>query len=270
MKAVRRITDTTLYYFHKRMQPEDRILWAGRLNDTGIHEIVMPYTSRKGLDACGAAITNARQAVYIRLDPALLAKALRAGMQTIHLEIPASYPMIYTVYRKNKDWVRKTLLECKDLLHCADVQATVVLADASRAEPCFLETLVQLMAGMQIEKIIAKDITGIQTLSACGDMIAAMRDFGYPLGYECGDQFGMAVANTIQALRMGAMYASCCLGGVGGGCDLRRLLQTTNRVFHYGTDRKGVEQLDRAFKQQYRSERMLQRQNGGFADCRLR
>ena len=270
MKAVRFITDTTLLNFSKRMCPAERMEWAGMLDSIGVHEIVLPFSSRKELDAYATAIRHARQAVYVAMNPALLAKVLRVGPQTIHLEVPVSYPMIYTAYHKNKDWARKSLLQCRDLLMEAGVSVSLVLSDASRAEPCFLEQLVQLTAGMRIDKLIAKDIMGIQTMSGCVEQIGSMREFGYAIGYEGSDQFGLSVANTIQALRSGATYATCCLDGTGGGCDLRRLLHTTSRVFRYDIDRKGAEQLDRAFKQQYRSERLHERQNNRFADCRIR
>lgn len=269
MKAARYITDTTLLNFSKRMQPKERVEWAGKLDQIGVQEIVMAPASRRELEACGSTIRTAQQAVYVKMDAAQLQKVLRSGVPAVHLEIPASYPMIYTTYKKNKDWARKTLLECRDLLMEADVSATLVLADVSRAEPCFLESLVQLMAGMHVKKLIAKDLMGIQSLSACAELISTMLAFGYELGYEGNDQFGLSVANTIHALRMGALHANCCLGGLGGGCDLRRLLQTTNRIFLYGIDRKGAEQLDRTFKQQYRSERMLQRENRRNADRRF-
>jgi len=269
MKATRYITDTTLLHFSRHMQPGERVEWAARLDAVGVHEIVMRPAARRELDACGQAMRHAKQAVYVKMDAAQLAKALRAGVRAVHLEIPASYPMIYTVYKKNKDWTRNTLLACRDLLAQADITATLVLADASRAEPCFLESLLQLTAGIRIEKLLAKDLMGIQTLSACAALIGFLREFGYPLGYEGSDRFGLSVANTIQALRMGALHAGCCLGGLGGGCDLRRLLQTTNRVFEYGIDRKGAEQLDRTFKQQYRNERMLERQDSRNADSRF-
>ncbi|HPF88349.1 MAG TPA: hypothetical protein PK537_09905 [Candidatus Limiplasma sp.] len=266
MKAIRHITDTTLLNFAGFMPPKERVEWAGMLDAIGVHEIVMPLCSRRELAACAQVIHTAKQAVYVRMETAQLSKALRMGVTAVFLEIPISYPMIYTNYRKNKDWARKTLLECGELLANTDVVTTLVLADASRAEPCFLESLVQLTAGMRVDKIVAKDLMGIQTLSACAELIGLMLTFGYDLGYEGNDRFGLSVANTIQALRMGALYAGCCLGGLGGGCDLRRLLQTTNRVFDYGINRKGAEQLDRTFKQQYRSERMLRRQDSRNAD----
>ncbi len=256
MKHARFITDTTLLHGSGRMPARERVAWAGKLDGIGVHEVVMRLPSRREMDACGQALRHAKQAVYVRMDAAQLLKALKMGARTVHLEIPASYPMIYTVYRKNKDWAKKTMLACRDLLGEADAQTTLILADASRAEPCFLESMVQLAAGIRIEKIVAKDLMGIQTLSACAELTGTMLSFGYPVGYEGSDQFGLSVANTIQALRTGALHASCCLGGLDGGCSLRRLLQTTGRIFHYGIDRKGAEQLDRMFKQQFRGERM--------------
>jgi len=270
MKAARFITDITLLSFSKRIPPRERVEWAGKLDAIGVHEIVMGLSSRRELEACGQVIRRAQQAVYVPMDPVQLARALRSGVRSIHVEIPISYPMIYTVYRKNKDWARKTMCECRDMVAESGASPTLVLADASRAEPYFLESLVQLSEGMHIEKLIAKDLMGIQTLSACAELIGTLLSFGYELGYEGSDQFGLSVANTIQALRSGAAHANCCLGNVGGGCDLRRLLQTTARIFQYGIDRKGAEHLDRTFKQQYRGERLRERENSRPADCRLR
>ncbi len=270
MKDKRYITDTMLAQFGRRMTAQERTTWIQALDTAGVYEIVCKISSRKDLDAYTQATQTAKCAAYVRMDPGKLQKTLRMGAQTIHLEVPASYPMIYTAYHKNKDWAKKAFLQCKELLMHAGVDTTLVLADASRAEPTFLETLAQMAAGMPVEKLILKDLMGIQSLSACAELTLSTLAFGYPVGYEGSDQFGLSVANTIQALRVGASYASCCLGGLGHGCDLRRLLQTTNRIFDYGVDRKGAEQLDRTFKQAYRGERMLQRQNNQFDNCRLR
>ena len=270
MKDKRFLSDTTLLQFAKRMQPKERIEWMRSLDTVGAYEIVVKLPSHKELDACTETLRRAKCAVYVRMDPGQLQKALRMGAKNIHLEVPASYPMIYTSYHKNKDWAKKTFLQCKELLMNSGTNVTLVMADASRAEPCFLETLAQAAAGIPVEKLILKDLMGLQSLSVCAELTVSTLAFGYPVGYEGSDQFGLAVANTIQALRVGAVYASCCLGSLGHGCDLRRLLQTTNRIFDYGVDRKGAEQLDRNFKQTYRGERMLQRQNSRFDDCRLR
>ncbi|HPJ03504.1 MAG TPA: hypothetical protein PKU80_11745 [Candidatus Limiplasma sp.] len=270
MKDRRFISDTTLLQFDRRMPHQERLGWMRALDDVGVYEIVWKPASQKELDACTGAMHSAKCAVYVHMDPAGLQKALRMGAKNIHLEVPASYPMIYTAYHKNKDWAKKTYQQCKDLLMHSGKSVTLVLTDASRAEPCFLETLAQMAAEMPIEKLILKDLMGLQSLSACAELTTTALTFGYPVGYESSDQFGLSVANTIQALRVGAAYASCCLGGLGHGCDLRRLLQTTNRIFDYGVDRKGAEQLDRTFKQTYRDERLLQRQNSRFDDCRLR
>ena len=215
MKPARFITDTTLLYFGRRMQPKERVELAGRLDEIGVYEVVTRLASRKELDACGQALHSAKQAVYVRMDAAQLSKALKTGVRAVHLEVPASYPMIYTVYKKNKDWAKKTLLTCRDMLMKADVETSLILSDASRAEPCFLESMVQLAVGIKVEKLVAKDLMGIQTLSACADLIGTMLAFGYTVGYEGSDQFGLSVANTIQALRIGALQRLLLFGRLG-------------------------------------------------------
>lgn len=269
MRTARTITDTTLLYNAKRMSTVDRIAWASLLESIGIQEMITAYTTQSDFEALQRGLQSATHSLYIIMNTAQLSKALLAGAQSIHLEIPASYPMIYTQYHKNKDWVRKELLDCKELLYKRPTRITIVLADASRAEPCFLESLVQLLAGLPIEILIAKDIMGIQPMSACSNLIGTMLEFGYCIGYEGSDQYGLSVANTIQALRTGATIAHTCLGGYGGGCDLRRLLQTTNRIFDYSIDRKGAEQLDRTFKQHYRSLRLQGQKNQRHTNRRI-
>ena len=133
MKDRRLISDTTLLQFDRRMQQKERLGWMRALDGVGVYEIVWKPTTQKELDASTSALQNAKCAVYVRMDPAGLQKVLHMGAKNIHLEVPASYPMIYTAYHKNKDWAKKAYLQCKELLIQSDTNVTLVLTDASRA-----------------------------------------------------------------------------------------------------------------------------------------
>ncbi|MGE4485150.1 MAG: hypothetical protein AB7C97_08575 [Oscillospiraceae bacterium] len=251
MKERRYIADTTLYHFGKHMDRDERINTAGMLDQIGINEIAVRVSSLSEFEALRDSVKNASVIVCVGMEPKGLSDIIRYGARAIHFEIPASYPLIYTVYGKNKDWVRRTILECKEILQNSEITVSVGLVDASRAEPSFIENLVGLVSGMTISRLCIKDSLGVQPLSSCAALIKEVRELGYNVGYEGLDQLGMAVPNTIQALKSGASYACCSIAGIGGGCNMNNLLHTANRLFSFDVDRKGADELEKYFRKMY-------------------
>ena len=249
MKERKDIADNTLHYAARTMDRAHCLQIARLLDALGVCEIVADIRSGEELEAYRSHIKNAALSICAGMEPERIASAIRFGARSIHLEIPASYPRIYAVFGKNKDWVKKTLSDCLDLLVKADVSVSVGLVDASRAQISFLESLASQFSGVRVTAFCVKDTLGVQPLSACADLIRAARGFGYPVGYEAHDQLGMAVANTLQALKTGAARAYCALGGVGYACSLTNLLKTARLLFSFDIDRKEAEALDQLFGQ---------------------
>ena len=150
---------------------------------------------------------------------------------------------------KNKDWVRKNLLECRELLLETGAAASVVFMGASQADTSFLSGLTKLLSGMSISRVWIEDTLGIQSLSACAGLVEEALQMGYKVGYDGSDDLGMAVANTVQALKSGANAAACSLGGAGRGCDLCSLIHVAKPLFDFDIDKKEAKNLEKHFRE---------------------
>jgi len=113
---------------------------------------------------------------------------------------------------------------------CEDVEFSP--EDASRTEPEFLAEVVQAAVEAGATTINVPDTVGYTTPQEFHDTFAYLR--GHVRGIEkvtlsvhCHDDLGMAVANSLAAVRAGARQVECTLNGIGeraGNCSMEEIV----------------------------------------------
>lgn len=142
--------------------------------------------------------------------------SLSCGVNSVHLSVPVSDIQIKYKLRKNRRWVLETL---KDVL-CYAVKAgctvSVGLEDASRADQKF----VALVAGIALEegavRIRYADTVGIlEPFRTYEIMRSLISRIGSNVEIHAHNDFGMAAANTLAAVKAGCRYISTTVNGIG-------------------------------------------------------
>ncbi len=74
------------------------------------------------------------------------------------------------------------------------------------------------------------------------------RETGLDIEFHAHNDLGMAVANSIEALKSGAKYIDCTILGIGersGNCDLYKFLNSCERLFEFGIKKSEVKKLEK-------------------------
>ncbi len=155
--------------------------------------------------------------------------AARCQPNVLSLSIPASDLHIQKRLGKNRDWVKRKLAgSIHQALRVNIPVVSVGFEDASRADPGFLRTLVQLARDSGAARVRLADTVGICSPSDMGKLVRFIRqEKGIEIGVHCHNDFGMATANSIAALESGADWLDATVLGLGertGNCRLEEVV----------------------------------------------
>jgi D-citramalate synthase len=221
-----RIFDTTLRDGEQTpgvsLTPENKLRIAKRLDELGVDVIEAGFAAvsegemeavkliaQQGLRAevCSAARGT-------RGDIDAVAKS---GADSIHLIIPVSDLHIEYKLKKTREQVlqitRDTVKYAKDSGLIVELSAE----DATRADVAFLKKIFKTGIKAGADRVVACDTVGVLTPERSYELFADLRkSLDVPVvSVHCHDDFGMAVANTIAALRAGANQFHATINGLG-------------------------------------------------------
>jgi homocitrate synthase NifV len=248
-KTKKYLLDTTLRDGEQspfiNINPQQKFDIAMLLDTYGIHQIEagIPAISKTEKATISKIIEKRKSAVisvWSRLIPEDIKDAIDVSPDIIHVTIPVSYVHIYTKLRKNKTWLVNQLYACLEVATAKNAQLSVGFEDAFRSEHSFMVKIANILFDYGINRIRIADTVGIATPTACRKLIEdfnADTECKAKLGFHAHNDFGMAVANTIETAKSGCIYADVTVGGVGeraGNCDLAKLVYATSGIFDWG------------------------------------
>lgn len=262
MREKRRIVDTTLRDGEQQagiaLRPEEKLEIALLLDAIGVHEI------EAGIPSLGAGEISYLKAVMQRKKQAQISVWTRANTEDIkhatccspdiiHIGTPISYVQIYTKLKKNKVWVQKNLVDCIELAHNQGMKVTVGFEDASRADMGYIISTARLVSKLGVKLIRIADTVGVLTPTRTRGMVQElMNQVDIDIEIHVHNDLGMAVANSIEGLKAGAMYTDCTLGGIGeraGNCNFYDLVHATERYFDFGINKNHIKKVEHRLEQ---------------------
>lgn len=146
---------------------------------------------------------------------------------------------------------------------CGDVEFSA--EDASRTEPEFLAEVIQAVIDAGAGTINIPDTVGYSVPTQFGELISRIMEHVPNIGQvvlnvHCHNDLGLAVANSLEAVRCGAGGVECTINGLGeraGNCALEELvmaMRTRQDVFNVET---GIETSEL-----YKTSRLVSRLTG--------
>lgn len=165
--------------------------------------------------------------------------AIDCGVDAIHLVVASSDIHIKDKLNTSYDEVIKNAIySCE---YASDHGLTIELSaeDASRAEIDFLKKLFRETISAGADRICACDTVGILTPDKSYLLFKELSKFKKPLSVHCHNDFGLAVANTLSALKGGAKEAHCTINGIGeraGNASLEEIAVSLNKLYDIETN----------------------------------
>ena len=200
---------------------EEKLAIARALDAVGVQRIeagapVMGGYEIAALRRIAEAGLSAEVVGWCRADPRDLDAAAAAGLASVHLTIPVSDLHLARKLGRDRAWARTRILDCLAGALDRGLRVSVGMEDASRADDAFVVDLAAELAGAGVRHLrwadtvgVLEPFTAVQRLSR---LVAAV-----PVEWEihAHDDFGLATANTLAALRAGFGWASTTVAGLG-------------------------------------------------------
>lgn len=178
---------------------------------------------------------RAKVSVWNRMNRGDLEHSFDCKPDIIHISISVSYTHIYSMLKKNKAWLQKELKKCVAYAQDKGYAVTVGFQDASRADMTFIITLSNMLSEMGVKNIRLADTVGILTPQRTKMLLMELRsNTDIKIGIHAHNDFGMAVANSLEAAKAGAEFIDTTLFGIGeraGNCDMTKLIKVAGHIF---------------------------------------
>ena len=165
---------------------------------------------------------------------------VKSGADSVFLVIPSSDLHIKHKLKKSKDEILE--LTAKSVKYAKDSGLIVELGpeDATRADMKFLKKMIAKGISEGADRVTPCDTVGILTPERTYKFYSELKD-AFPdvkLGAHCHDDFGMAVANSIAALKAGADEVHVTMNGLGeraGNAALEEVIVSLKLLYNVET-----------------------------------
>lgn len=228
---------------------EDKVALALKMDEIGIYQI------EAGIPALGESEKEALQEIMARkqhsiisawspLDQESIQAALDCHVDIVHISVPVSYAHIYSKLNKNKQWLRSKLTECVSFAKRDGQEITIGFEDASRADISFIISIATKLQEMGIKRIRYADTVGTMTPHGIREVIRSIRTYtDLEVEIHGHNDFGMAIANSLEAIKSGAKYVDCTFMGIGeraGNCDFLKFVKASEGIIDLGLEKKDI------------------------------
>jgi len=221
-----RIFDTTLRDGEQTpgvsLTPQNKLRIAKQLDELGVDVIEAGFASssegemeafklivKEGLKA---EICSCSRGVKKDIDA-----IVESGADSVHLVIPVSDMHLQYKLKKTKEEVLKITEDCVQYAKDHGLDVELSAEDATRADLDFLKKVFSKGISVGAKRICPCDTVGVLTPEKAYQFFSDMRET-FPnviLSVHCHNDFGMAVANSIAALRAGANQVHVTVNGLG-------------------------------------------------------
>ncbi|HET9655560.1 MAG TPA: homocitrate synthase [Kineosporiaceae bacterium] len=200
---------------------EEKLAIARALDAVGVQRIeagapVMGGYERQALRRIAEAGLRAEVVAWCRADSRDLAAAEACGVGAVHTCIPVSDLHLIRKLGRDRAWARRRILDCVDEAVGRGLRVSVGLEDASRADDGFVVDLAAELAAHGVGHLRWADTVGLLQPFDAVDRLARLVA-AVPVDWEihAHDDFGLATANTLAAVRAGFSWVSTTVAGLG-------------------------------------------------------
>jgi 2-isopropylmalate synthase len=235
------------------MTVPEKLRMAAKLVELGVDilEAGFPIASEGDFQAVDAVsrefpwVQVAALARSMKLDVERAARSLeKAKRPRIHTFLATSDIHLKYKLKKSRQEVLDAAVSAVELArhYVDDVEFSA--EDGARTDPEYLEQVSRAVVAAGARTVNIPDTVGYSTPDEYGELIGrvvkALGDTAV-VSVHCHDDLGLAVANSLAAVRAGARQIECTINGIGeraGNCSLEEVvmvMQTRNDRYPYKT-----------------------------------
>lgn len=220
---------------------EEKVKIVELLNIIGVEEIeagipAMGIEEQRELEKILEKNTNAKIFSWNRCLIDDVKASLETGVKHIEISLPLSDLQIHNKLRKNREWILKQLRMVLDFCAGRGLYISVGGEDASRGEIGFIIEYIKICEEFGANRFRYCDTVGILEPLKMFDIINQLRQSTkLDLEIHAHNDFGMATANSMSAVKAGATHVNTTVIGLGeraGNAPLEEVIMASKHVYN--------------------------------------
>jgi isopropylmalate/homocitrate/citramalate synthase len=228
--------------------PEEKLTIAEKLGDVGIPLLnagipVVSEEEARAVRLLAGAGLKSKILAAARTVPADVEAVIRSGASHIAIFVAASEVHLRYKLKMTQEEVMTAAASSIRLAKQAGLHVAFVTEDTVRAPLDFVERLYTKALAEGADRLVVSDTVGIMTPLTFRYFL---REFLRRVGpsdwsVHCHDDFGLAVANTLTALELGATSPHVCVNGLGeraGNASLEEVALALESLYGVNTGLK--------------------------------
>jgi len=226
------------------LAPEQKLQIARALDDLGVDVIeagsaITSEGERKAIKMISGAGLKAEICSFVRALKEDVDAALSCDVDSIHLVVPTSDIHLKHKLKKTGEQVKEMALST--VRYALDHGLVVELSaeDATRTDPSFLKELFAAGVKEGAQRLCVCDTVGVSTPEKMYGLFEDLVKIAkVPIAVHCHDDFGMATANTLAAVRAGAQEVHVTVNGLGeraGNAALEEVVLALTQFYGFET-----------------------------------
>ncbi|PLX66591.1 MAG: homocitrate synthase [Denitrovibrio sp.] len=219
---------------------KEKMTIAKHLDAIGVQEIeagipVMGIAESRMFESIMDMGLSARIIAWNRALIGDVQASVSAGAKAIEISLPMSDVQIYTKLGKTRQWVLDQVKSVLDFCSNHNLYVSVGGEDASRADFDFLSEYVKTITEHGADRFRFCDTVGILDPFKTYELTKKIREItDIDIEVHTHNDFGMATANAMAAIRAGATHVNTTVIGLGeraGNAPLEEVIMASSHVY---------------------------------------
>ncbi len=218
---------------------EEKLAIASGLDALGVQVIeagsaMTSEGERQSIKAVAALGLDAEICSYVRTLSSDVDVALDCDVDSVHLVVPVSDLHIERKLQSDRKSVIRRAVEVTEYAKAHGLIVELSGEDASRSDLDYLTTLYTAGIEAGADRLAFCDTVGVLVPEATCEIFDRLSQLSAPISIHCHNDFGMATANTVAALRCGASQAHVTVNGIGeraGNASLEEVVMTLESLY---------------------------------------
>ncbi|MBV7273786.1 homocitrate synthase [Clostridium sp. PL3] len=177
--------------------------------------------------------------------------SIDCSVDIIHISVPSSYIQINSKLCKDKNWIIESMKKSVSFAKEKGFEVTIGFEDSSRADINFMIKLCKNALALGVRRIRYADTVGVLYPRKTYKLIKQIKnEVPVEIEIHAHNDFGMALPNSLAAIKAGAEFVDCTAAGIGeraGNCkhsELFSVLKNYKIESNY-TDKNPLEEKEK-------------------------
>ncbi len=227
------------------LSPDEKLEIAKKLDELGVDMIeagsaITSAGEREGITKIAEEGLDSEISSFARGMESDIDSALDCEVDAVHLVVPTSDLHIEEKLQKSREEIKEMAVETSRYALDHDLTVELSAEDATRADEDFLKELLQAGIEEGVQRICVCDTVSKMMPEQIHELFSDLSSsVDVPIATHCHDDFGVAVANTLSAVKAGAREVHATINGLGeraGNAALEEVVLALSEFYEYKTN----------------------------------